>query len=205
MAMSVFGSLVTFFDSSFFVALVGFVAIYLYFKQKADGKRGAARLILQEIRYAEQQIRNSDRGKRGYELSSKLLPTNSWNDNIHLFTNDLKETEIDMISGFYSKATYIDYLILERSRQRLHPKVLLSPQPASPIPSSSSGTAQPIQPGISVPPQPTQQQAVQVPTIDELVTIQILNEVSSSVEFLYNTPAAEKLRKISDGRWFYIF
>ena len=102
--------------------LVGFIAIYLYIKQRIDKRRDAARLILQEIRYAEQQIRNSGRGARGYSLTSKLLPTNSWNDNIHLFIKDLKETQIDMISEFYSNATYIDYLITERSRQKIHPK-----------------------------------------------------------------------------------
>lgn len=57
--------------------VVGFLAIYLYLKQKADAKRDIAKLILQEIRYAEQQIRNSGRGSRGYSLSSRLLPTNS--------------------------------------------------------------------------------------------------------------------------------
>lgn len=57
--------------------IVGLLAIYLYFKQKADRKRDTAKLILQEIRYAEQQIRNSGRGNRGYSLSSRLLPTNS--------------------------------------------------------------------------------------------------------------------------------
>jgi hypothetical protein len=57
--------------------IVGLSAIYLYLKQKADSKRDIAKLILQEIRYAEQQIRNSGRGVRGYSLSSRLLPTNS--------------------------------------------------------------------------------------------------------------------------------
>src|SRR3989338_6744253 len=91
--------------------LVGGIAIYLYLKGKKDHKRDAARLILQEIRYAEEQMRNSGRGSRGYSLTARLLPTNSWNDNIHLFTKDLKETEIDMIGEFYSKAIYIDFLI----------------------------------------------------------------------------------------------
>lgn len=39
------------------------------------------------------------------------MPTNSWNNNIHLFVKELKETEIDLISKFYSNATYLDNLI----------------------------------------------------------------------------------------------
>ena len=115
---------ILFFNSNFFVALitlaVGGSAIFLYIEQKIDHKVKAARLILQEIRYAEQQIRNSGRGIRAYPLSSKLLPTNSWNDNIHLFTTDLKETEIDMISQFYSNARFIDSLITERANQKIN-------------------------------------------------------------------------------------
>ena len=115
--------------------IVGFLAIYLYVKQKADRKRDTARLILQEIRYAEQQIRNSGRGGRGYSLSSRLLPTNSWDDNIHIFINNLKETDIDMISEFYSQAAYIDSLIVERSKQKLNQK--FSVQPVNPVEQSA--------------------------------------------------------------------
>lgn len=180
--------------------VVGFLAIYLYLKQRRDRKRDAARLILQEIRYAEQQIRNF-RIAQSYSLASKLLPTNSWNDNIHLFIKDLKETEIDMISAFYSKATYIDSLIVERSKQKINPPLAHS-IPLIPPPSDSV-TAQPALPVGGGPQQVTPQQVI-VPaqTIGELVTAQLLAEVSMSVEFLYNTPAAEKLRKISERKWY---
>jgi len=181
--------------------VVGFLAIYIYIRQKKDKKRDAAKLILQEIRYAEQQIRNF-RIAQSYSLASKLLPTNSWNDNIHLFVKDLKETEIDVINAFYSKATYIDSLIVERSKQKIN--LHLAPFPLNPPPSASV-TAQPLLSEGSDPQQITQQQVVtivQSPTIGELITIQILADVSLSVEFLYNTPAAEKLRKISERRWY---
>lgn len=180
--------------------VVGFLAIYLYLKQRRDRKRDAARLILQEIRYAEQQIRNF-RIAQSYSLASKLLPTNSWNDNIHLFIKDLKETEIDMISAFYSKATYIDSLIVERSKQKINPPLAQS-IPLNP-PSSASVTAQPLLPAGAGPQQVTPQQViVPVETIGEVITARLLAEVSLSVEFLYNTPAAEKLRKISERRWY---
>lgn len=179
--------------------VVGLSAFYLYMKQKKDRKRDAAKLILQEIRYAEQQIRESNRGNpvRGYMLASKLLPTNSWNDNIHLFIKDLKETEIDLISRFYSQTAYVDSLISERSKQKINPNVV--PVPPMTVPSPSA-TAQ-LSGGIN-PQQPVQY--VQVTTPAEEITIALLRDVSSSIEFLYNTPAVEKLRQISERKWYQI-
>ena len=201
------GILIGFFNSSFFVALVGLAAIYIYFRQRNDKKRDAAKLILQEIRYAEQQIRNSGRGSHGYSLWSKLLPTSSWNDNVHLFTRDLKETQIDMISEFYSKATYIDFLIKERSRQKINPKppTQVIPQVTQP---PGAVTAQNPLPVEGSPQHQNQQQImqlIQLPTLDELVTNQLLIQVSASIEFLYNTPAVEKLREISEQKWYHLF
>lgn len=172
---------------------VGSLAIYLYIKQKRDHKRDAASLILQEIRYAEQQIRNARQGgKVEYPLASKLLPTNSWNDNIHLFVKDLKETQIDMISAFYSKTTFVDFLISKRADQITNPSP--PPQNPTPPPQDSSVTAQPLQ-----------QKIVQlVPSLGDVITVQMLTEISSSLEFLYNTPTVEKLRKISEKTWYQI-
>jgi len=181
--------------------VVGLSAIYLYLKQKADAKRDIAKLILQEIRYAEQQIRNSGRGTRGYSLSSRLLPTNSWDDNIHLFITDMKETEIDMISEFYSQAAYIDYLIEERSKQKLNQKFSVRP----------ITIGQPVitpAPAEDIPQQPTPQQIAQIiqePNFNEQITINLLTDFSSKIEFLYNTPAAEKLRQLSEKKWYQPF
>lgn len=179
--------------------IVGLLVIYLYLKQKADAKRDIAKLILQEIRYAEQQIRNSGRSSHGYSLSSRLLPTNSWDDNIHLFIKDLKETEIDMISEFYSQAAYIDYLVEERSKQKLNQR--FSVQPVSIV-------GQPSAPSENVPQQPTPQQIaqiVQMPNLNEHITINLLTEFSTKIEFLYNTPAAEKLRQLSERKWYQLY
>lgn len=203
--------------------VVGFSAIYIYLRQKKDRKRDAARLILQEIRYAEQQIRNF-RNAQTYSLASKLLPTNSWNNNIHFFVKDLTETEIDVISAFYSKANYIDSLIMERSKQRTNLREAPTPvNPAaspsvtgqSPLPEEGGpqqiAQRQVLTTGQSPlleeggPQQITQRQVVTIvenPTRGELITIQLLADVSLSVEFLYNTPAAEKLRKMSERKWY---
>ena len=97
--------------------IVGSIAIVLYFKQKIDHEKDSAKLILQEIRYAEQRIRNF-RDVGAYPLSDKLLPTNSWHKNIHLFVGKLKETEIDLISKFYSNSAYLDIVISKISDKK---------------------------------------------------------------------------------------
>lgn len=179
--------------------VVGFLAIYLYIKQRVDKRRDAASLILQEIRYAEQQIRNTEHGTRGYSLASKLLPTNSWNDNIHLFIKDLKETQIDLISNFYSQATYIDFLIMERSKQKLN-------QTFKEVGVPGAIASQTITVG-GIPQEVVQQQVTQlvpVPNPNEKTTVEILTDISTRIEYLYNTPAVEKLKKISERKWYHL-
>jgi len=172
-------------NSNFFVALVGFLAIYIYFKQKGDKKREAARLILQEIRYAEQQIGNSERGLRGYSLTSKLLPTNNWSNNIHLFLRNLEQSEIDLISKFYSKAEYIDILIGKisdfKNLPKNPPKILPKTKP---VPAASK-------------------QELVIVGFDLMQDTQsILRETSINIQFIYNTPAGEKLKKIVNKQWY---
>jgi len=171
---------------------VGFFAIYLYAKQKKDYKREAAYLILQEIRYAEKQIRKYKEFNQ-YKLWDRLLPTNSWNKNINLFVKDLKETDIDLISDFYAKSAYVDIMIRKISDWKT--------QPLKPIPIQTSLQ----QPSI------TAQQDVnsQVPNNQFLLpldpmqkTQDILKEVSSNIENIYNTPVVERLRRISEKEWY---
>lgn len=179
---------------------VGGVAIYLYLKQKRDYKRDAAKLILQEIRYAEQQIRIAKDHGYIYYLASKILPTNSWNQNIHLFIKDLKETDMDLISRFYGAANYLDKLIgiisdrkstrVERTIERRvpTPAPILIPEQSTHLPVSQN------LPGIE-----------QVIIKESLLAEKILKDVSSKVEFIYNTPAVDKLRQISEKKWYQLF
>ena len=197
--------MVNFMNSNFLVALVtlcvGSFAICLYVKQKRDHKRDAAKLILQEIRYAEQKIRKY-REVKSYKLYDKLLPTNSWNDNIHLFIKDLKEVQnLDLISDFYAKASYIDTLIATISRQKNSQAITISPDlpSAGPLPAISAPSN--IQQA-SIPSHSPQVQAIiEIP----LPSQTILKDVSMSVEFIYNTPVVEKLRQISEKKWYQIF
>jgi len=163
--------------------IAGVFVIILYFKQKKDKKREIARLILQEVRYAEQEIKEFKRHNE-YKLSDRLLPTNSWNANIHMFVSDFSETDIDSISKFYSQISYIDIIIQKISDQMNDSDRLKAVNEAIEKIKASG------QPG-----------TVTIQMVSP-ISNDILRETSLSVEFLYNTPAAEKLRNISNKKWY---
>jgi hypothetical protein len=173
----------TFFNSNFFLAivtlLVGGTAIALYLKQKSDHKRDSAQLIIQEIRYAEHQIKDARVNEYNYQLADKLLPTNSWHKNIHLFVNDLKESEIDIISRFYTNAAYLDVVIEKISDHQNSNFINVVNVNQATIPTS---------------PTPNQNFSIILP----LPSQQILKIVSEKIDFIYNTPAIDKLRFISE-------
>lgn len=189
--------LIKFFDSNFFVAiitlLVGGLAIFLYWKQRNDNKRDKARLILQEIRYAEDQIRKSKTiGDGNFQLAIKLLPTNSWHQNIHLFVNDLKESQLDLISSFYSQAAYLDEVIHtisdEKNRQwgisegALLLGGMMNFNRKKSILSSGFGFD------------------IEQSKLITLDATAILTEVAGKIEFIYNSSAVDKLRDITEGK-----
>lgn len=159
--------------------LVGLVAILVYYKQKADRKRDAARLILQEIRYAEQRIRIAKDRSGEYQLSERILPTNNWSNNIHLFIRKLEETEIDTISRFYAKCLLIDRIITVRVGQ-----ITSKNDTVNIVPPAGMGMSN---------------------TIGELSAVSILKEETDRFDFIYNSPALEKLREISTKDWFQLF
>lgn len=184
---------VSFVNSEIFVAIVtlvvGFVAIFLYIRQRRDHKSDAALLVLQEIRFAEQVIRNANSSTPpNYRLYDRLLPTNNWNNNIHLFLNDLEETELDLISRFYSRAAYIDVLIVKISDFKNSPTEVLNPGNQQIVINQPNQSGQPIQPPV-VP--------VRLPFDLMEQTQDILVDVGGGVEFVYNTPTGEKLKRLS--------
>lgn len=155
--------------------VVGLFAFIIYYKQKVSFKRDAASLILQEIRYAEQQVRIAkDTLQYGFSLSIILLPTNNWNNNIHLFINNLEQNDIDLISKFYADARYLDRLISKISE--LKESEVLPIPPEEPSPTEKAFMAQ-----------------------------KILIECTHKFEFIYNTPVTDKLRKIAKNKEFLIF
>jgi hypothetical protein len=164
--------------------IAGFAAIYLYLKQKKDHKRDAARLVLQEIRYAEQRVRNY-RTYATYSFSEKLLPTNSWHKNIHLFVKDLKETEIDLISKFFSNAAYLDEVIATISDHST--KIIL--QPPTPVIIDD-----------------TTKVGTKIATADlSQPAKELIESISKTIEYIYNTPAIDKLRLISEKKLYELY
>ncbi|MCW1888358.1 MAG: hypothetical protein KIH67_002280 [Candidatus Moranbacteria bacterium] len=96
--------------SSFITLLVGSIAIFLYLKQKSDAKVQAARVILLEIRTAEDRIRLIKEMIKNQ--SSDDLPlvftTKSWKVYSHLFVSDFDSDELKLINSFYDYGDLIE-------------------------------------------------------------------------------------------------
>ncbi len=94
--------------------LVGGIAILLFYIERRRKKIDSARIILQEIRRAEQII-NEYKEHGEYKFFKKLVATDSWDANIHFFVGDLDQDEIDKISTLYSTGKYLDAIIAKAS------------------------------------------------------------------------------------------
>jgi len=184
-------------NSGFFIALVtfsvGLFAIHLYKKQQDDNKKDAAKLIIQEIRYAEQQVRNVRMlsiSEPNYYMGYKLLPTNSWHKNINLFVNDLPESQIDLISNFYSQAAYLDELINIISEEK------------NKIWNGEENVTLADNKGIFVKKHVVLPNGFHLPENQsyQLQANKALTDVTNKIEFIYNSPAVDKLRDISEGK-----
>jgi len=181
--------------------VVGCFAIFLYLKQKSDTKKEAAMLIVQEVRFAESQIRNY-RASQSYPFSSTILPTSTWSKNIHLFVKHLSESEIDLISTFYSQSAYIDILINKIS-DIASAQMILDPLPGQLVQLPMS---LPQVPQNSSEPQSIQDVIIQQRAAQgTLAANKILGEVSERIEFVFNSPAIEKLARLSRKSWYLLW
>jgi cbb3-type cytochrome oxidase subunit 3 len=112
-------SIVHFFNSSFFIAIVtlvvGTAAYIVYRIQKRDKKREAANIILLEIQSAERKLGQikSSLAKDPPSLPNdlRLLPTENWSSLRYLFIRDFDRDEWDALTGFYNKCELIDETI----------------------------------------------------------------------------------------------
>lgn len=89
--------------------IAGSIALIIYFFQKKDKKTSAARIILSEIRLAEQKevyVKTLfEQNVKGYPT---VLPVNSWEKYSYLFASDFDQDQLDEISNFYSNCKQID-------------------------------------------------------------------------------------------------
>ncbi len=73
--------MVNFLNSGFFTGLAtiltAIVAIFLYYWEQRKKKRDAAKIIIQEIRRAEDLI-SEYKECGGYKFTKKIIATNSW-------------------------------------------------------------------------------------------------------------------------------
>lgn len=94
-------------------ALVGVIAIFLYWRQKKDKKIDAARSIILEIQGAEKSIgKIREAVKKGHlDVDVSVLQSESWSKVKILFVRDFDSDEWDLISDFYNKAALIDEAI----------------------------------------------------------------------------------------------
>lgn len=98
--------------SSFVMLLVGSIAIFLYLKQKSDTKIQSARVLLLEIRTAEERITQlKDKLQAKNNDLPLLFPTKSWKIYAHLFVSDFDQDELRLIGSFYDYGDLIEEFV----------------------------------------------------------------------------------------------
>lgn len=107
------------FVQTFVTLLVGFVALYVYTRQRKDTKRAAANSIFLEIQYIEHCIpKVKEAARRGtlQSLDFNILREDSWSKYSHLFSNDFDKEEWEIITDFYANARLLDESIVQTNR-----------------------------------------------------------------------------------------
>ena len=88
----------------------GLIVVIIYYRQKSDSKVQAARVLLTEIRIAEEridQIRDKMNSNSTLDLPS-VFPTKSWKNYSYLFISDFDQDELKLINSFYDYGEQIE-------------------------------------------------------------------------------------------------
>jgi cbb3-type cytochrome oxidase subunit 3 len=96
--------------------IVGFIAIFLYKKQRRDEKQSAANIILLEIKTAEDLLKeakdkiNETRrdGMTKIPAHHFVMQTENWNRYKHLFVNEFTSEQFKKINKFYDECLLFD-------------------------------------------------------------------------------------------------
>ena len=90
--------------------LVGSIAIFLYLKQKSDIRVQAARVLLIEIRTAEERINQLKEKLQSGTIEDlpSIFPTKSWKVYSHLFVSDFDQDELKLLGSFYDYGDLIE-------------------------------------------------------------------------------------------------
>lgn len=182
-----------------FVTFIAGITVYIvYINQKRDKKRDAARIILQEIRRAEDII--SDYIEHGqYKFTKKIIATNSWATNVHHFVGNLTHDELDRISNLYSMGEYLDSIInkisdykfdekIKAFRNIFHPQIQIPIPTVQPVPTAQQQSSGEITPGRKI---------IEVPVALPAPWKQLLDEITLKYEPIYYSTICGKLKKIA--------
>lgn len=182
---------------------VGTYALYLYIRQKEDAKRDAAKIILQEIRRAEDII--SDYKEHGqYKFTKKIVATNSWAKNIHHFVGDLDPDELDKISDLYSMGEYLDSIITKISDEKFETGIKMFEENVQRV--SNVFSRSPVIPDtqeisggqLSSGQQPINaQRVINLPITIPAPWKTLLDEITFKYEPIYHSTIADKLKMIA--------
>lgn len=184
-------------NSNFFGGVATFltaiVAILLYYWEQRKKKNDAAKIIVQEIRRAEDVI-NEYKEHKAYKFTKKIIATNSWAKNIHYFVNDLAQDEIDKISNLYSTGEYLDSIISKVSDHNFESGVKNYEAVVNQIQSNMqnqqttlSNDSQNNTPRIGIPVK------IDIPAPWNI----LLEEVSNNYQPIYHSSICEKLKRIA--------
>lgn len=90
--------------------ITGAVAIGIYFYQKKDAKIQAARVLLIEIRTAEERVNQIKEQISNNSISDlpSVLASNSWKNYSHLFVRDFDVDEMKLMNSFYDCCEIIE-------------------------------------------------------------------------------------------------
>jgi hypothetical protein len=111
-----------FINSNFFIALVtlgaGSIAYVLYKKNKKDGKKDAANIVLLEIQNAERLLEVAKERMRKdnvVEDNAYVMPTESWSKYKYMFVRDFDRDEWDSIGMFFERCRLYDEAVAHKS------------------------------------------------------------------------------------------
>ncbi len=189
--------------ATLFTALV---AIGLYYWEQNKKKRDTAKIIIQEIRRAEDII-SEYKEQRQYKFTKKIIATNSWAKSIHYFVGDLAQDELDKISTLYSTGEYLDLIISKISDYKFDRSVIQCGQQEdtmlSGIPNFGVNIPSPLtsQSGPLSGAQPAVGQVIGLP-IQVKISLptpgkEILDEISVNYQPIYHSSICEKLKRIA--------
>lgn len=185
--------------------LTAVVAVLLVIWDRRNKKSDAAKIVLQEIRRAEDIM--TDYIHHGeYKFTRKIIATNSWAQNIHHFVNDLDQDELDRISTLYSTGQYLDVVVTDIAGYKLRTifenfgewrKKNPSTVDLKEMLQKTENPKQPVEEKSEQEPGKTDQRKLKVVAIEPPWN-QLFDDVIYKYDFIYHSDTCRKLKEIAN-------